>query len=510
MPSVIRYSRALSGQIHSDDTLSYKYDSMGNITEVLENGLTAARYEYDTLGRLTREDNKAFGKTYRFVYDNKGNILVRYEYPFASVATNELNFEEATEYKYRYEENSDRLAWHTEGRFYYNSAGTPLVYCGKTLTWNYGRELAKFDNTTFEYNARGQRTGKNDITYTYDSDGKLLIMGRIMRFLYDHTGLFAFEYDGATYYYRKNAQNDVIALLDNTGEVVVQYKYDAWGNHKVLDVNGNEITSTSHIGHLNPFRYRSYFYDTETGLYYLKSRYYDPKLGRFISPDDISYLDPSTVNGLNLYAYCNNNPVMYADPGGYFGILATLLISTIVGIAIGAGKEIINQVYNDGNWNFDLKTWNWYEIGKEAIIGAATGFAYGLGGVAGGVVKGSLKALTLFGKTLSISKSVGFLLGTAAVTNFIAGEGSYLLNMIETKSKFNIVSALSEGVRQTNKGLLSFFTAGMFVSSKMWNVGSNSKNNLTLIIGRALAKFFANYIPNYTIDNLYLFYKGQD
>ncbi len=114
------------------------------------------------------------------------------------------------------------------------------------------------------------------------------------------------------------------------GAAVVQYKYDAWGNHKVLDANGAEITDTEHIGHQNPFRYRGYFYETVSGLYYLKSRYYDPVTGRFLTPDSVEYLDPETIGGLNLYAYCNNNPIMFSDPEGHlplgllFGILGIL------------------------------------------------------------------------------------------------------------------------------------------------------------------------------------------
>ena len=89
------------------------------------------------------------------------------------------------------------------------------------------------------------------------------------------------------------------------------------GNHKVLNPNGTENTAEDFIGNINPIRYRSYYYDVETGWYYLQSRYYDPETCRFISQDDISYLDPETIGGTNLYAYCNNNPVMYCDPTGH-------------------------------------------------------------------------------------------------------------------------------------------------------------------------------------------------
>lgn len=116
--------------------------------------------------------------------------------------------------------------------------------------------------------------------------------------------------------YRKDIQGNIIAILDSNGNLIVKYKYDAWGNHKLLDASGNVIIDASHIGNLNPFRYRSYYYDTETKLYFLKTRYYDPEIGRFINMDSIDYADPETINGLNLYAYCNNNPVMNVDPEG--------------------------------------------------------------------------------------------------------------------------------------------------------------------------------------------------
>jgi RHS repeat-associated protein len=105
---------------------------------------------------------------------------------------------------------------------------------------------------------------------------------------------------------------------------VVKYDYDAWGNHRVLNSAGAVITDTQHIGHKNPFRYRGYYYDRETGLYYLKSRYYDPEIGRFISMDGIGYLKSDVINGLNLYAYCHNNPVMYADSNGTEAYLITV------------------------------------------------------------------------------------------------------------------------------------------------------------------------------------------
>ena len=100
-------------------------------------------------------------------------------------------------------------------------------------------------------------------------------------------------------------QGDETALYTQNG-LVATYVYDAWGNHKIFGANGVEIENNEHIAHLNPIRYRGYYYDAETGLYYLKTRYYDPTVGRFISPDSVDFLTADKINGLNLFAYLLN------------------------------------------------------------------------------------------------------------------------------------------------------------------------------------------------------------
>ena len=116
---------------------------------------------------------------------------------------------------------------------------------------------------------------------------------------------------------------DSTYFLDTSGNTIVEYTYNAWGRHAtrarnnagslVASATGTDTTFTNNLAlaNINPFRYRGYYYDTETQLYFLKTRYYDPAVGRFINADAVSYLDPETINGLNLYAYCGNNPVMY-------------------------------------------------------------------------------------------------------------------------------------------------------------------------------------------------------
>ena len=141
----------------------------------------------------------------------------------------------------------------------------------------------------------------------------------------------------ATYYFQRNLLGDVIGIYDTSGAKVGGYAYDAWGNCTItLNTNG--------IATRNPIRYRGYYYDADTNLYYLNARYYSPELRRFISPDDTAYLDPETPNGLNLYCYCGNDPVNYADPSGCSSVLAIILCGiAVVGLGLTIGGVATNN-----------------------------------------------------------------------------------------------------------------------------------------------------------------------
>ena len=170
--------------------------------------------------------------------------------------------------------------------------------------------LQSAGTTTFEYDYTGKRTKKNNIVYAYAGD-KLIYEkspNHTIYYFYDAKGISGFRYNNVNYQYVKNTLGDVVGIVHN-GQLVAHYTYDAWGACTVL--------KDSAIAQLNPIRYRGYYYDVETGLYYCLTRYYNPAYGSFISPDTVDYLDPESINGLNLYCYCMNNPIMYADPSGH-------------------------------------------------------------------------------------------------------------------------------------------------------------------------------------------------
>ena len=237
----------------------------------------------------------------------------------------------------------DGLVRYNGGFNVYDAIGNPTQYeNGNTFyfTWANGRQLVSGDRSgtgfTYTYNADGLRTHKvvNGVVTDYYWAGSQLAMMVItngtsvktLKFYYDAEGRPTFlDYNGTIYFYITNLQGDVVALADQYGEVIT-YEYDAWG--KIIS---SEYYFSSHgeVMQNNPLRYRGYIYDAETGFYYLQSRYYDPTIGRFINSD--GQLNGGFL-GNNMFAYCENNPVMYVDYNG---------CELALGMTLTAGSEIL-------------------------------------------------------------------------------------------------------------------------------------------------------------------------
>ena len=425
MPLTISYGNNTENGFVVKDRIKYKYDEMGNICEAYENGQFVTEYKYDTLGRLVRENNKKLGKTFVFSYDNKGNIVTRTEYAFT--LKDDDFVKEATGEVFEYVYSGEKLVSYNGEVFEYDDIGNPTTYRGNTLTWRFGRRLTSFGANTFDYNAEGKRIKKNDISYIYDSQGRLFAQSNGIEYFYDEiSSPIAFAYNGEVYYYKKDLLGNVIEILDTTGTTVVKYTYDAWGNHTVTDY------TDFGLGSVNPIRYRSYYYDTETGLYFLQTRYYDPHTGRFINIDDVSYLEPETINGLNLYAYCGDNPIEYFDPNGQWSMpnwlkwiigavafagavaLTALTGGALAPMFIQFGASIVLGGLIQGTVNAIQGENFWEGFADGAASGALTGGVLALGQSIFRVIKVAnyaSKGLTI-GKTGTF-KQVGQMTGTA-------------------------------------------------------------------------------------------------
>ena len=322
---VSKYSQSYG----SDSVLSYdySYDANGNITEIKQNGKLTNKYVYDSLNEL-KEEYDYVNKFYiNYSYDRAGNLQNKYEQVLDPTYGYPTGTQNGNTYEYTDTSWKDKLTKVNGSNISYDANGNPLSYRdGMSFEWENGRILKNINTSDkaiqMSYDPNGMRTQKTvdgvKTNYYYDSNKNLIALVKgndTLLFYYDSDGsATSFSYNGTMYFYVKNLQGDVIRIIDLAGTEVASYVYDAWGNIK--DTKGEPT-----IREINPIRYRGYVYDTETSLYYLQSRYYDPFTGRFLNADDTAFIGVSgTVLSGNLFAYCENNPVNHIDNYGYVKI----------------------------------------------------------------------------------------------------------------------------------------------------------------------------------------------
>ena len=310
-----------SYQNGSDTAYTYTYDENGNIISISQGGSTTY-YTYDRLNELIREDNATLNQSWTYTYDVNGNLLNKKRYAYVPNGGTLGACLETISYGYEaaHQDWADQLTSYNSETIRYDDSGNPISYRGYTMAWQ-GKRLTSANKSgttiTYSYDENGIRTQKtvNGVSTNYYYNGSVLISqvsgNDTLLFSYDANGsVVSVNFNGTDYYYVRNGQGDVIKLIDGNGATVTEYAYDTWG--KLVSCTGS-LSAT--LGTLNPFRYRGYVYDTETGFYYLQSRYYDPEVCRFINADVYLSTGQGTV-GYNMYAYCLNNPVNAEDAGG--------------------------------------------------------------------------------------------------------------------------------------------------------------------------------------------------
>ena len=349
---------------------NYTYDANGNILSV--SGAQAATYEYDDLGQLVWEKNAAAGKAWNYTYDNGGNVLSRTEYACSGSGT-VSGSGTTTSYTYGDAEWVDLLTAYNGEAISYDGIGNPLSYRGWTMSWQGGRQLAGMtkgsDTLSFAYNESGLRTGKtvNGVTHNYVWQGSKLAADitdtYALYFHYDSSGEvigFTRTANGTDteYFYVKNLQGDILKVITATGTEAAAYTYDAWGR---------VLASTGDLADVNPIRYRGYYYDTETGLYYLKSRYYDPEVDRFISPDVFASTGQG-IFGTNMFTYCKNNSIVLSDRSGTLSAWALNLTDSGGGYSLSV-LHFKYTMHNLKGVAKDVGIAAWHSVSLDAGIG---------------------------------------------------------------------------------------------------------------------------------------------
>ena len=415
----------------SSRSFTYTYDEAGNISRIVTAGTSVPKaaqlkeYTYDAQGQLATEINGS-GTTFGYTYDTAGNIrsitkdgTVTKSFGYTNPSWPDLLTSvtaNGTTKDVLYEgqsQTSDLPA-----------SGNPITYYnGKdyTFTWTKGRQLASATvdgkQVSYTYDMSGVRTSKtvNGTTYNYTTlSGKVMRQqwgNKSLEFIYDDGNQpFAMIYnDGSTstlYYYVLNTQGDVIALLNANGTLAASYNYGAWGNYSVHGADGKKTTDATFIGHINPLRYRGYYYDRETRLYYLQSRYYDFANCRFINADTFATTDANGFLSANMFAYCENNPVGNSDPNGEF---LNTLIGAVTGAALGAALALVTGENVKAAAISGAISGGIAGFATDAIIvtgGTALGVAvtYGIAGFVGSAA-GSIAAQRSEGKPVNLGEA---------------------------------------------------------------------------------------------------------
>ena len=363
----------MNGTVKHDYNI--EFDGESRITKETDNMVGYENtYIYNDYGELIRENNAKNNKTILYSYNDIGNIIKVQEYNYTTGEVGSLTKENTYTYDSTY---LDRLIKYNNNSITYDDNGCLKAYNGWTYVWNKGklalikkststtRAVSRSEDYKFQYDAYGRRIEKKysffpgliqtkdyliskTSSYNYDSQGRLVneiivlnysdntTIKKKLEFIYEENQIIGVTYtttdNSVTYYYEKNIYNDVIGIIDNAGETVVKYGYDAYGNCKI------DYTINSDLAHTNPIRYRSYYYDDETNLYYLNTRYYSSELCRFIQPADVSSLNPQSINGLNLYAYTNNNPINLVCNSFANGISSISSINGYTGLLMNVGS----------------------------------------------------------------------------------------------------------------------------------------------------------------------------
>lgn len=459
------------------DVELYEYYANGNVKKITKSGNGSVKeYFYDDFGRLTVESNTELNRKFIYTYDNNGNITKKETCDISGyetlIKTDVYTYNSAGDRK-------DLLIGYNDAIYTYDEYGNPIAYKGKLFKWK-GKNLVKVGGLQMEYDYNGLRTKKGNKKYFWYGNRLLAEtftennVEKIIYYRYDESGVCGMKIGAVDYYFRKNIFGDILAVYNSSKTALATYTYDAFGNASVTYANVQNNSAR-----LNPFRYRGYYWDDELELYYLQSRYYDPEIGRFISPDSIEYITPSEIFGLNLYAYCNNNPIMNVDPTGkdwnsFWNSIGNWFEEHWVELVIGTAFIIVGAVVTAltaGAGAGFMAAFGSALLGSLTQIGAGIAMGIGVNGIAN-IVNGN-----------SFFDNVGDTIASSYMWGGIFSGGSQILS-----SGFRVLRAKTgyKGIKIGNKW--QFFSPDALYYDKpgmtLFRIGSRNGSHLALDFGR--------------------------
>ena len=535
--------------VHSglNTQLDYAYDELGNIvSESCDLDGNTNQYRYDKMGQLIRASVRndttcgANGTTWVYTYDLGGNILKKEGYPKLTDIDNELPASPTKVINYTYDAEwkdlltsydgkpiqytPDTLPQMPEGMTYFHM-GNPYKYDGWTYEWQAGRQLKSMTHKNeqgvqdkkleFVYTAVGLRTQKK---YTYTNEqgqtvvettdyilhGKLLTHQKTtttvngiqqgepyqLHFYYDKDSRPSMvrvgneEAQSKYYSYVFSFQGDVLGLVDRNQDLMVKYVHTPWG--KVLEER-SLTTECDKLAELNPFRYRGYVYDSETGFYLAATRYYDSTIGRFINADTVDSLDYANAEGnplgCNLYAYCFNNPANLTDESGEWPSWAGALLKIAAGAVIIAGLAVATVATGGAAAVICGAALSGAIAGgaSGAVLGAVGGVISGGGwqGALDGAANGFLTGTIIGGVTGAASAGINIASGS---TQIVGNAHGSVLHKLSTNMQAGKMAASGQYSQiGLNKSLKTMGMKGT-MRPDVIGVGKNGVNKIVEVI----------------------------
>ena len=475
-------------------TRNYETDNIGNVVKITDSVFGSHNYTYDYRGFLTKEDDIGYkydnnGNVTKagndiFTYDNLNRLKTINGWPVSFSLTNPGNPATYRDTAYRFEVR--RL----------KSISEPMgIDEQKTVDYTYDSNGLIIKKVLGYWYDDDRDSEEFTTQYYYDGDKLITEINQYCRldFLYDENGMLygLIKDNSSKYFYVRDYLQNILGIVDQNGKLVAKYKYDAYGNSK-----GIEDTSGCSLGTRNPFRYKGYYYDDDTGMYYCKSRFYVPKWRRWLNSDSINYLEPQNISCLNLFAYCNNNPLMYVDENRHF-VLSALLLTVALSALAGAINRLVGQFVSDvvsNAWKNGLDFSKWEFSTCETYVGST------LGGAIGGALATIPGAGIYLGSVFGNAASTAISMGLENATGRSSYSGVNFISNILVSGAIGLVSAgivdchmNISGINKGSHSFKQFFKSGL-TKNRKYNYSMSMKTFGKGVIWKTVDGFSSSWM----------------